>query len=115
MASTKIPQSPGPSPRKRVKLEEMPPANQEIAAARKLILDERYLQMRELKESYVEHLTECFYLQSGQNMMDFLPWKRRPTPQLVEFLKSGRLDSDDEDDNPLIYLQEKDTTKKEVI
>ena len=114
MASTKIPQSPGPSPRKRVKLEEKPAANQEIAAARKLILDEHYLQMKELKESYMEHLTECFYLQSGQNLMDFLPWKRRPTPQLMEFLKSGRLDSDDEEESPLVYLQEKDGNKEVV-
>lgn len=112
MASTKIPQSPGPSPRKKVKLEEKPPANQEIGAARKLILDECYIQMKEIKENYMEHLTECFYLQSGQNLMDFHPWKKRPTPQLVQFLKSGRLDSDDEEENPLVYLQEKDINKE---
>ena len=139
LATSKIPSSPGPSPRKRVKLEEKPAANkeivaarkdlldeprkkvkleekpaanEEIAAARKLILDERYVQMRGIKENYTEHLTECFYLQSGQNLMDFRSWKKRPTPQLVQFLKSGRLDSDDDEENPLIYLQEKDVRKE---
>ena len=112
MATSKVPQSPGPSPRKKVKLEEKPPANQEIAASRKLILDERFTQMREIKENYIEHLTECFYLQSGQNLMDFHSWKKRPTPQLVQFLKSGRLDSDDDEENPLVYLQEKDINKE---
>ena len=112
MATSKIPSSPGPSPRKRVKLEEKPAANEEIAAARKLILDERYVQMRGIKENYIEHLTECFYLQSGQNLMDFHSWKKRPTPQLVQFLKSGRLDSDDDEENPLIYLQDKDVHKE---
>lgn len=114
MATTKIPQSPSPSPKKRVKLEEKPAANQEIAAARKQILDEHLLQMREIKENYVEHLTECFFLQSGQNLMDFHSWKKRPTPPLVEFLKSGKLDSDDDEENPLVYRQEKDVNK-EVI
>ena len=112
MATSKIPSSPGPSPRKKVKLEEKPAANEEIAAARKLILDDRYVQMRGIKENYIEHLTECFYLQSGQNLMDFHSWKKRPTPQLVQFLKSGRLDSDDDEENPLIYLQEKDVHKE---
>ena len=112
MATSKIPSSPGPSPRKKVKLEEKPAANEEIAAARKLILDDRYVQMRGIKENYIEHLTECFYLQSGQNLMDFHSWKKRPTPQLVQFLKSGRLDSDDDEENPLIYLKEKDVHKE---
>ena len=112
LATSKIPSSPGPSPRKKVKREEKSPANEEIAAARKLLLDERYVQMRGIKENYIEHLTECFYLQSGQNLMDFRSWKEGPTPQLVQFLKSERLHSDDDEENPLIYLQEKDVRKE---
>ena len=112
MATRKIPSSPGPSPQKKVKREEKPAANEEVAAARKLLLDERYVRMRGIKENYIEHLTECFYLQSGQNLMDFRSWKKGPTPQLVQFLKSGRLDSDDDEENPLIYLQEKDVSKE---
>ena len=112
MATSKIPSSPGPSPRKKVKLEGKPAANEEIAAARKLLLDERYVQMRGIEEDYIEHLTECFYLQSGRNLTDFHSWKEGPTPELVQFLKSGRLDSDDDEEKPLIYLQEKDVRKE---
>lgn len=63
-------------------------------------------QMLELKESYFDHLTECFFLQNGGGLMDYYGWRKRPTPQLVHFLKSGRLDSDDEEENPVIYLKE---------
>ena len=112
MATSKIPSSLGPSPRKKVKLEEKSAANEQIEATRNLLLDERYVQMRGIKENYIEHLTECFYLQSGLNLMDFHSWKEGPTPQLVQFLKSGRLDSDDDEENPLIYLQEKEVRKE---
>ncbi|KAK3083777.1 hypothetical protein FSP39_003020, partial [Pinctada imbricata] len=90
--------SAGPSPKKKVKLEEKPAASKEIDYQRDLVLDLKHKEMRELKENYVECLTEMFYLQSGGNMMDYLPWKKKPTPQLVHFLKSGNLDSDEEDE-----------------
>lgn len=61
--------------------------------------------MLEVKESYFDNLTECFFLQNGGGMMDYYAWRKRPTPQLVHFLKSGRLDSDDEED-PVVYLKE---------
>lgn len=89
----------GPSPKKKVKVEEKAAATPEIANSRKLILDQRYREMVEMKENYIEYLTELFFLQSGCNMMDYLHWKKRPTPQLVHFLKSGNLDSDEEDDH----------------
>ena len=38
--------------------------------------------------------------------MDYYPWRKKPTLQLVHFLKSGLLDSDNEDENPVIYLKE---------
>lgn len=53
--------------------------------------------MTEIKENYREHLTELFFLQNGWNIMDYLTWKKRPTVQLLNFLKSGNLDSDDEE------------------
>lgn len=62
--------------------------------------------MRDLKESYYDHLTECFFLQNGGQFMDYYPWRKKPTPQLVHFLKSGQLDSEDEEDNPVVYLKE---------
>ncbi|XP_060081235.1 helicase domino-like isoform X1 [Ylistrum balloti] len=89
----------GPSPKKKVKVEEKAPATVEIANNRKLILDQKHREMIEIKENYIEYLTELFFLQNSGNMMDYHTWKKRPTPQLVHFLKSGNLDSDEEDDH----------------
>ncbi|OWF46679.1 helicase domino-like isoform X2 [Mizuhopecten yessoensis] len=89
----------GPSPKKKVKVEEKAPATAEIANNRKLILDQKHREMIEIKENYIEYLTELFFLQNSGNMMDYHTWKKRPTPQLVHFLKSGNLDSDEEDDH----------------
>ncbi|XP_022342498.2 helicase domino-like isoform X2 [Crassostrea virginica] len=91
----------GPSPKKKVKLEEKPAPTQEIANHRKLILDLKYRSMLDIKEPYIDNLTEMFFLQNGLNLMDFHSWKKRPTPQLVHFLKSGSLDSDDEEESSL--------------
>ncbi|XP_064613460.1 helicase SRCAP-like isoform X3 [Liolophura sinensis] len=91
----------GPSPRKRPRVEEKPAATPEIAHQRKLILDSKYKDMGEIRKAYIEHLTELFFLQNGGNIMDYLAWKKRPTPQLVHFLKSGNLDSDEEDDHQI--------------
>ena len=102
MASTTRNISGGP-PKKKIKLEEKPPATPEIAHQRKILLEHKRKEMQEIKENYVEHLTELFFLQSGRNVMDYLPWKKRPTPQLVAFLKSENLDSDEEEE----HLQEK--------
>ncbi len=86
-------------PRKRIKLEEKPAASGEIANYRKLICDEKRREMAKIKVSYKEQLTELFYLQNGGNIMDYFVWKKRPTVHLIDFLRSGKLDSEDEDDN----------------
>lgn len=93
--------SAGPSPKKKIKIEENVPASAEIAQNRKLILDHKYKEMSELKENYIDCLTELFFLQNGGNMMDYFLWKKRPTPQLVHFLKSGNLDSDEDEEQGL--------------
>ncbi len=85
-------------PRKRIKLEEKPAATTEVANYRKLICDEKLKQIIEVKENYREHLTELFFLQNGGNIMEYFNWKKRPTPQLLNFLKTGNLDSDDEEE-----------------
>ena len=71
-----------------------------------LFQDELHSKVRDLKESYYDNLTECFFLQNGGQFMDYYPWRKKPTLQLVHFLKSGLLDSDNEDENPVIYLKE---------
>lgn len=108
------PTSQGPSPRKKIKVEEVEPATEEIAVSRRLILDERLSQMHEIKQDYIDHLTECFFLQQGGQMMDFYQWRKKPTPQLLHFLKSGMLDSDDEEDSLLKYLPDRRSLDSEV-
>ena len=63
-------------------------------------MDLKHKQMKEVKAEYFENLTEMFFLQNGNNLIDYHTWKKRPTPQLVTFLKSesGKLDSDEEED-----------------
>ena len=87
--------------RKRIKLEEVPAATPDVATHRKLICDEKLRQMKEIKENYNEHLTELFFLQNGGNSMDYHACKKRPTVQLLHFLKSGNLDSDDDEEIPV--------------
>ena len=90
----------GAPPRKKMRLEEKPPPNAEVASYRKQLVDLKHKQMKELKTEYFENLTEMFFLQNGNNLIDYHTWKKRPTPQLVNFLKSesGKLDSDEEED-----------------
>ncbi|XP_063395970.1 helicase SRCAP-like isoform X4 [Mytilus trossulus] len=93
--------STGPSPKKKIKVEEKPPPTSEIANYRKLVHDNKIKEMLEIKENYIENLSELFFLQNGGNMMDYFVWTKRPTPQLVNFLKSSNIDSDDEEDHGL--------------
>ena len=94
-------QSPDRPPRKKIKLEQRPPATEEIAHYRKLICDEKLREMTRIKETYHDHLTELFFLQNGGNLMDYFVWmKKPPSLHLQNMLKSGRLDSDEEDDGP---------------
>lgn len=92
--------SSGAPPRKKIRLEEKPPPNAEVAGYRKQLVDLKHKQMKEVKAEYFENLTEMFFLQNGNNLIDYHTWKKRPTPQLVTFLKSesGKLDSDEEED-----------------
>lgn len=98
--------------RKKMRLEEKPPPNTEVASYRKLLVDLKLKQMKELKDEYFENLTEMYFLQSGNNLIDYQNWKKRPTPQLVTFLKSesSKLDSDEEED----VLQEDVLQVKEI-
>lgn len=84
-------------PRKKIKLEEKPAATEETAHYRQLICDEKLREMTGVKDNYMEHLTELYFLQCGLNFMDYHAWKKKPPPQLIQVYKSGQLDSDDEE------------------
>lgn len=87
---------------KRMRLEERPPPSPEVANMRKRFCEHRGQQFKNNKENYVEHLTELFFLQNGGNMMDYLAWKRRVTPQLLAFLKANALENDEEEEQRMI-------------
>jgi E1A-binding protein p400 len=87
-------------------LQDRAPPNEEIGALRKRVLEHKMARMRSDRERYAEHASELFFLQAGGNMMDYHTWRKRPsTPQFLHFLRSHRLDpeDDDEDLTSLLY------------
>lgn len=102
------PQSSAPV-RKRMRLSELQersPPNEEIGALRKRVLEYKMARMCDDRGRYAEHASELFFLQAGGNMMDYHTWRKRPsTPQFLHFLRSHRLDpeDDDEDLTSLLY------------
>lgn len=85
-------------PRKRIKLEEKAPVDETCHELRQLICNHKLKQMLKLKTSYRENLLELFFLQNMGNIMDYHVWRRKPDSKVYQFLKSGRLESDDEED-----------------
>lgn len=65
-----------------------------IAAVKKRILEHKHLRLKCVKEKHGEHVAEWFYLQSGGNLMDYQVWRKKPqTPELINFMRSHRLES----------------------
>lgn len=101
--TTRSPSQQSSSPRKRMRLsdlQERPPPNKEVAASRCFVQEYKSGRMRELCEQYAEHAAELFFLQAGGNMMDYHMWRKKPpTPQFLHFLRTHRLDPDDDDED----------------
>lgn len=64
----------------------------ETAKLRQLVIGYYNGELETLKANFREKLQELYFLQTGGNMMDFLLWKKRPSPQFLAFLNSNRLD-----------------------
>lgn len=47
----------------------------------------------DLRLNFQEKLTQLFFVQSGGNMVDYPAWKGRPSPHLLSYLNSQRLDN----------------------
>lgn len=47
----------------------------------------------DLRMNFQEKLTQLFFVQSGGNMVDYPAWKGRPSPHLISYLNSQRLDN----------------------
>ncbi|XP_045881879.1 E1A-binding protein p400 isoform X11 [Meles meles] len=97
------------------KLEEIPPASQELAQMRKQCLDYHYREMEALKEAFKEYLIELFFLQHLQgNMMDFLAFKKKHYAPLQAYLRQNDLDLEEEEDEEE-EEEEEEEEKSEVI
>uniref|UniRef100_T1JC71 Helicase domino n=1 Tax=Strigamia maritima TaxID=126957 RepID=T1JC71_STRMM len=83
---------------KRIKLDAKPPDSEEIGQLRKMICAEWQSQLGSFKKKYENEVTELFFLENGGNMMDFTAWMKRPTLQLVAYLKNNCLQSDNDDE-----------------
>ncbi|XP_052567564.1 helicase domino-like [Culex pipiens pallens] len=93
-----VPGSPT-TPRKRIKLEQQQSAGpvveveHDIATLKKLILEHKYMRLRNIKEKYSEHVAELFFLQSGGSMMEYPVWRKKPhTPAFVNFMRTYKLE-----------------------
>ncbi|XP_019524477.1 PREDICTED: E1A-binding protein p400 isoform X3 [Hipposideros armiger] len=94
------------------KLEEIPPASQELAQMRKQCLDHHHREMESLRETFREYLIELFFLQHLQgNMMDFLAFKKKHYAPLQAYLRQNDLDLEEEDEEE----EEEEEEKSEVI
>lgn len=69
-----------------------PPDSPETARLRQLVIEYYNNEKENVKTKYCEKLQELFFLQNGGNIMDILIWKRRPNPQLTNFINSNKLE-----------------------
>lgn len=76
-----------------------------VLQLRVLVYDEKQKHLRSLRSKHREHSIEMFFLQHGGNLMNYFEWRKRSNPQLENFLRSSRLDSDDEADTGTIATQ----------
>lgn len=73
---------------------------EDIAHRRQRISEHKAARLKRIKERYVEHTSELFFLQAGGNIMELYAWRKRPpVPTLVNFLKTNRLDPVDEEED----------------
>lgn len=71
------------------------PASQEdqkVELLRKRIKDHHIAIGLQTKEKFQDVLAELCFLQNGGNMMEFLVWKKKPTPNYFEYVKSHPLE-----------------------
>ncbi|XP_058805344.1 helicase domino isoform X2 [Phymastichus coffea] len=65
---------------------------------RRRIIEHKLQKMRAIRDKYNENVAEYFFLQNGGNIMDFNNWRKKPTPQFLEFMKQHKIDSDDNEE-----------------
>lgn len=58
-----------------------------MESLRKRVVDHHSAVGEQTKEKFQDVLAELFFLQNGGNMMDFIPWKRKPPATYFDFVK----------------------------
>lgn len=57
-------------------------------------LNHRVARLKQIKDKYMDHVAEIYFLQTGGNMMDYSAWRKKANePAFFEFIKRHRLDS----------------------
>ena len=74
-----------------------PPATNEVAELRTRLLEHKLKTLHDLQEGYKERLIELFFLENGHNMMDFIAWKKRPSPTLHNYMMNHKLEGREEE------------------
>ncbi|XP_041456348.1 helicase domino-like isoform X3 [Lytechinus variegatus] len=65
----------------------------EVVDLRRKTLEEKRKTLKEVQNSYVDKLTELYFLQQSHNMMDYVIWKKKqPDPHLASYLKNRQLE-----------------------
>ena len=64
------------------------------SGTRKRLLEKRKARRTRLLESYKDNMSEMFFLQSKGNVVDLPSFRKRPTQQYLNFLKSNSAPSD---------------------
>ncbi|KAG8223943.1 hypothetical protein J437_LFUL003751 [Ladona fulva] len=82
--------------KKRVRVEERPAESEEVAAKRRKVCDYKTANVKTVKGSYVEDVSELCFYENGGFLVDYPLWRKRPVPQLINYLKTHRLDSDED-------------------
>lgn len=63
-----------------------------MESLRKRVVDHHLAVAEQTKEKFEDVLAELCFLRNGGNMMDFIPWKRKPPSTFFEFVKATPLE-----------------------
>ncbi len=68
--------------------------NTSIVSLRQILCLKKFKALVELKDSYLNHLYEQFYLNSNGNYIDYGTWKLNPSRECIEFISEKFPDQD---------------------
>lgn len=69
-------------------------ASEEVKELRRKVVEYFYQNIELLKKRYQHSLQELFFLQHGGNIIDFHLWRRRPTPQWINYQATHKFEDE---------------------